>query len=215
MAKAIEAKKKNKRYASPTKIGRRFGTGKDLFDPGKIIPTTSPGKDKSKMRRARETTFGVFLKHRCAVMRLFDIREKSLTKIMKKALKIPGASEDFLVGVLEGRLQNIVRRCGLVPTARAASQLVAHGKVLVNDMVVDIKSFPIKVGDKISFAPSVLKNPHNIAAMEKSELAQSRPPWMTFDKKKGIVTVIDTPCLANTKYLLDIDFSILLQNIGR
>jgi small subunit ribosomal protein S4 len=202
-------------YKNATRISRRFGTETHLYKPGKVVRGTVPGQDKSKMKRRRETPYGICIKHRTAVKVFYDIKTSSLIRIMKTALQLPGSSEDITVKILELRLQNVVFRSGFAASPRAACQLVAHEKVLVNGKTVDIKSYRLKVGDEVSLDKSALENSHCIAALEASELAQSVPSWIDFDSKKKIAKIIDEPCLANTKYLIDIDFSKLLQNLNR
>lgn len=215
MSKTKRVKKRNRMYKNATRISRRFGAGVHLFKPGKVVRTTVPGQDKSKMRRRRESPFAIFIKNRAAVGAFYDITTDMSTNIMKTALQLPGGSEDITVKMLELRLQNVVFRSGFAASPRAASQLVAHQKVLVNGEMVNIKSNRLKIGDEISLDKSALDNCHCIAAREAAELAQSVPSWIDFDNKKKIAKIVEEPCLANTKHLIDIDFSNLLQNLNQ
>ena len=61
-----------------------------------------------------------------------------------------GITGDNLLRLLELRLDNVVFRLGLAKTRRAARQIVCHGHIRVNDIKVDIPSYQVKVGDKIT-----------------------------------------------------------------
>ena len=57
---------------------------------------------------------------------------------------------EALLQFCELRLDNIVYRLGLANSRSAARQLVSHKHITVNDKVVNIPSYSIKMGDVIS-----------------------------------------------------------------
>ena len=62
--------------------------------------------------------------------------------------------------MLESRLDSVIFRSGLAPTIPAARQMVNHGHVRVNDKKVDIASFRMKPGEKVSLRSKMQKHPH-------------------------------------------------------
>ena len=103
-----------------------------------------------------------------------------------------GITGDNLMRLLELRLDNVVFRLGLAKTRRAARQIVTHGHIRVNDMKVDIPSYQVKVGDKITLRKR----------SEESELFKglregtgtTTPKWLSFDAQNlaGSVNALPT-----------------------
>lgn len=60
----------------------------------------------------------------------------------------------YFLRSLESRLDVFLYRLGLVRSAIAAKQIIAHGNVLVNSKVVRDVSYELKVNDIVSFIPS-------------------------------------------------------------
>ena len=60
--------------------------------------------------------------------------------------------------MLEGRLDNVVYRIGFGATRAEARQLVSHGSILVNDKVVNIASYQVQSGDKVSVREKAKNN---------------------------------------------------------
>ena len=55
--------------------------------------------------------------------------------------------------MLETRLDNVVFRLGLAPSRAFGRQMVSHGHILVNGRRLNIPSYNVKLGDKISVRP--------------------------------------------------------------
>ncbi|QSW37973.1 hypothetical protein JSR06_00765 [Candidatus Vidania fulgoroideae] len=56
---------------------------------------------------------------------------------------------DYLVMILETRIDNAIYRSGIVKTRKQSRQLIVHGHVKVNDNKISKPSFNIKVNDLI------------------------------------------------------------------
>jgi small subunit ribosomal protein S4 len=142
------------RYLGPTcKLARREGT--DLFLKSgvralesKCKPETMPGDHGA--RRGRLSDYGVQLREKQKVRRLYGVLEKQFRNYYKKAARKTGATGENLLQMLEGRLDNVVYRIGFGATRAEARQLVSHGSILVNDKVVNIASYQVQSGDKVS-----------------------------------------------------------------
>ena len=80
---------------------------------------------------------------------MYGISEKQFKNYVKTAIRQKGDKGDFLLGKLEGRLDNIVFRLGWAKSRKSARQLVNHGHILINQRKVDIPSCQIKTGDQI------------------------------------------------------------------
>lgn len=142
------------RYIGPTcKLSRREGT--DLFLKSGVRPLDSKCKVEAApgmhgARRGRLSDYGVQLREKQKVRRIYGVLEKQFRSYYKEAARLKGATGENLLRLLESRLDNVVYRMGFGSTRAEARQLVSHKSILVNDKVVNIASYQVKAGDKIS-----------------------------------------------------------------
>ncbi len=142
------------RYLGPTcKLSRREGT--DLFLKSgirslesKCRAESSPGQHSQ--RRGRLSDYGVQLREKQKVRRLYGVLEKQFRNYYKKAARQHGATGENLLRLLEGRLDNVVYRMGFGSTRAESRQLVAHNAVLVNGQKVNIPSYQVAEGDVVT-----------------------------------------------------------------
>lgn len=81
---------------------------------------------------------------------------------------------------LERRLDMVVYRLKFARTIFGAQQLVAHGHVLVDGKKVDIRSFLVEPGMKISIREKSRKNKAILDSLETA--AHAVPDYFTLDK---------------------------------
>jgi small subunit ribosomal protein S4 len=142
------------RYLGPTcKLSRREGT--DLFLKSGMRPLESKCKAEAApgvhgARRGRLSDYGVQLREKQKVRRIYGVLEKQFRNYYKEAARLKGATGENLLRLLESRLDNVVYRMGFGSTRAESRQLVAHKSILVNDHVVNIASYQVKAGDKVS-----------------------------------------------------------------
>lgn len=139
------------RYTGPTsRISRRFGEA--IFGPDKALAKKAyaPGQHGNARRRGKKSEYGVQLDEKQKAKFTYGILEKQFSNLFKEALRRKGITGAILLQMCEMRLDNIVYRMGIAPTRRAARQLVTHRHILVNGSLVNIPSYALNVGDKIS-----------------------------------------------------------------
>ena len=142
------------RYIGPTcKLSRREGT--DLFLKSGVRPLDSKCKAEAPpgvhgARRGRLSDYGVQLREKQKVRRIYGVLEKQFRNYYKEAARLKGATGENLLQLLESRLDNVVYRMGFGSTRAESRQLVAHKSILINDKVVNIASYQVKAGDKVS-----------------------------------------------------------------
>lgn len=142
------------RYLGPKlKLSRREGT--DLFLKSGVRPLESkcradtvPGQHGQ--RRTRLSDFGIQLREKQKVRRLYGVLEKQFRNYYKKADRQKGPTGENLLRILERRLDNVVYRMGFGCTRAESRQLVSHKSILVNGNVVNIASYQVEVGDTVS-----------------------------------------------------------------
>lgn len=142
------------RYIGPKcKLSRREGT--DLFLKSGVRPLDSKCKLENApgmhgARRGRLSEYGLQLREKQKVRRIYGVLEKQFRSYYKKAASQKGPTGENLLKLLESRLDNVVYRMGFGSTRSEARQLVSHKAILVNDQVVNIASYQVKPGDKVS-----------------------------------------------------------------
>ncbi|OUS11578.1 30S ribosomal protein S4 [Gammaproteobacteria bacterium 53_120_T64] len=142
------------RYLGPTcKLSRREGT--DLFLKSGIRPLESKCRAESipgqhGARRSRLSDYGVQLREKQKVRRIYGVLEKQFRNYYKESARAAGATGENLLCLLERRLDNVVYRMGFGSTRAESRQLVAHNSVLVNGRKANIASFRVSEGDVIS-----------------------------------------------------------------
>ena len=103
------------------------------------------GRDDKKL-----TEYGTQLLEKQRLRAYYGIMEKQFRSYFDKAYKAEGNTGEELIKLLEVRLDNLVYRAGFASSIRQARQMVVHGHVLVNGKKVNIPSFEVQVGDKLS-----------------------------------------------------------------
>lgn len=142
------------RYLGPScKLSRREGT--DLFLKSGVRPLdskckaeTAPGQHGA--RRGRLSDYGVQLREKQKVRRMYGVLEKQFRAYYTKAARRKGATGENLLQLLEGRLDNVVYRIGFGSTRSESRQLVSHKSVLVNGKTVNVPSYQVQAGDVVS-----------------------------------------------------------------
>ena len=175
------------RYIGPKcKLSRREGT--DLFLKSgvraletKCKPESLPGQHGA--RRGRLSDYGVQLREKQKVRRMYGVLEKQFRNYYKEAARLRGATGENLLQLLESRLDNVVYRMGFGATRSEARQLVSHKSILVNGSSVNIPSYKVKSGDTISLTEGAKKQLRVQAALA---LASQRgePEWVEVSNEK-------------------------------
>jgi small subunit ribosomal protein S4 len=124
-----------------------------------------PGQHGRKGRK-KLSEYGLQLREKQKLKRIYGVLEKQFRRYVMLAQKKKGDTQENLLQLLETRLDNIVYRLGFAKSRAHARQLVVHKHVLVNGKTVNVPSFQVKVGDKISLKDDMLKNSNVSEAME-------------------------------------------------
>ena len=91
-------------------------------------------------------------------------------------------TDEMLIQLLEGRLDNVVYRLGFANSRNQARQFVSHGHVLVDGKKVTIPSYNVKIGEKVSLDKKLLKN--EVLKLHVEETAANVLPYL---ERKDIV----------------------------
>lgn len=141
------------RYIGPTcKLARREGVDLGLKSRARSLETKckldkAPGQ--SAERRRRLSDYGVQLREKQKVRRMYGLLERQFRNYYQAAARSKGATGENLLQMLERRLDSVVYRMGFGSTRAEARQLINHKGVLVNGKVVSIPSFQVYAEDEI------------------------------------------------------------------
>ncbi len=175
------------RYTGPTcKLMRREGTDLYLKGRGNSIENKCkldkvPGVHAE--RRTRLTDYGIQLREKQKVRRMYGVLEKQFRNYYKKANRQKGSTGENLLTLLESRLDNVVYRMGFGSTRAESRQLVSHKAILVNGQGVNIASYQVQTGDIVSVREKSKKQARIVEAMSIAEQL-GLPDWMEVDSKK-------------------------------
>ena len=138
--------------------------------------------------RAKVTDYGVQLREKQKVRRIYGILEKQFRTYFEKADRMKGVTGENLLSLLERRLDNTVYRLGFASSRIEARQLVKHSHFILNGRKVNIPSILVKAGDVIELREKSRK----IVCINDSLEAVVRrgiPQWLELDKDayKGAV----------------------------
>lgn len=151
----------------------------------------APGQH-GRTRRAKMTEYGVQLREKQRMRRIYGLLERQFSNTYQKALRMKGVTGENLLRLLERRLDNIVYRLGFAPSRNAARQLVRHRHFTVNDRLVDIPSYLVKAGDVIKVREKSRKMELIHASMRKMREGKFLP-WLDLNKANMTGTVLDIP----------------------
>lgn len=108
-----------------------------------------PGQHGQNKRRGKQSDFGKQLLEKQRLRLQYNVSEKQMSNYYAKAAKMTGNTADFLVQLLETRLDTVLFRSGIARSLYQAKQLISHGHVKVNGKKVNISSFQMKTNDTI------------------------------------------------------------------
>jgi small subunit ribosomal protein S4 len=151
-----------------------------------------PPGQHGQSRRSKISEYGVQLREKQKVRRMYGLMETQFRNTFERALKQTGRTGETLVKLLERRLDNTVYRLGFAPSRKAARQLVSHGHFLVNSKPVDIPSYLLKGGDTIQVREKSRKLEAIHASMKRMK-DTAMLPWLSLDKANLVGTFLNIP----------------------
>lgn len=201
------------RYLGPTcKLARREGT--DLFLKSGVRPLESkckidtPPGQQGQPRRGRLSNYGLQLREKQKLRRMYGILERQFRNYYKKAARQRGATGENLLRMLETRLDNVVYRMGFAATRAEARQIVSHKAIAVNGSLVNIPSYQVQAGDVVSVREKAMKQGRIKSAMGIASQV-GLPEWVEVDEKKLTGTFKAIP--DRQEFLPDINENLVVE----
>jgi small subunit ribosomal protein S4 len=155
----------------------------------------APG-EHGRDRRSKETNYGQQLRMKQKARRIYGILESQFRNYFAKAEHKKGVTGANLILLLERRLDNLVYRLGFAPSRTSARQLVRHRHFTVNDRLVDIPSFQVRVGDEIRVRPGS-KDLVAIQSSLEANKGRETMSWLSLDTEKLSGRLLEYPTRGN------------------
>ena len=176
------------------KLVRKFGEnifGNPKYDKLLNRKPYGPGQH-AQSRRGKISNYGTQLQEKQKIKFMYGLLEKQFKITFKKAEKLKGETGTNMLQLLESRLDNVVYRLGFAPTRPSARQLVSHKHFLVNGITVNIPSYVLKNGDKITVRDKSKKLDIILDSVSiiKGDIDL---PWLDLDKAKMTGTFLNVP----------------------
>jgi len=201
------------RYTGPTcKLARREGTDLSLKSRARSLDTKCnlekvPGQ--SGDRRRRVSDYGLQLREKQKVRRIYGVMEKQFRTYYRKAASTKGATGENLLQLLERRLDNVVFRMGFGATRAEARQLVSHKAILVNGKTANVASYLVNETDQIEVREKARKQVRVQSAMALAE-QYGFPDWIEVDSSafkgvfKRVPERVDLPADINESLIVEL-----------
>jgi small subunit ribosomal protein S4 len=184
------------RYHGPVgKISRRLGIG--ITEKGQRIlnkRSYQPGQHGPTARRRQVSDYGLQLMEKQKVKYIYGLLERQFRRVFEQASRRSGVTGEYLLSLLERRLDNVVYRLGMATTRAQARQLVTHGHVTVDGRKTNIPSYTLKVGQVIAVRPESRRRPYFKNLVDSGDLTKYRAPdWLRLSAADLSGTIVALP----------------------
>ncbi len=151
----------------------------------------APGQH-GQARGRKPSEYGLQLREKQKARRTYGVLERQFRKHFGEAAKLPGATGENLLRVLELRLDNVIYRLGFADSRPQARQIVRHGHFKVNGSKTNIPSFRVKVGDVIAVKEQS-RGREYFQARAQIIGTRQQPDWLLLDVPALTARVVGTP----------------------
>ncbi|MBI1380131.1 MAG: 30S ribosomal protein S4 [Planctomycetaceae bacterium] len=163
-------------------------------------------------RRSKATDYGLRLREKQKLKRIYGLLDRQFRLYFQEAERLPGNTGENLVSLLERRLDSVVIASGFALSRPHARHLIAHGHFRVNGKRVDIASYQVRAGDKITLRDSDKTRKVVGEAIEFSR-SQVLPDWLSVDRAASVVTVAALPRMEH--FLHPIQLQMIIEISSR
>lgn len=142
--------------------------------------------------RIKLSEYAVRLREKQKVRRIYGVLERQFQRYYFDATRRKGRTGEEMLGLLESRLDNVVHRIGFATTRMEARQIVKHSHILVNGKIVNIPSYILKPGDKLS----IHERSRKMGSINAALAAVDKRPmmsWLEIDKENFTGTFKGVP----------------------
>ncbi|MEK9675289.1 MAG: 30S ribosomal protein S4 [Chloroflexota bacterium] len=195
------------RYTGPKcKNCRRFGMKLCSKPAGKCAwerRKSAPGDKSTQQHRRRISDYGTQLREKQKARAIYGVLERQFHNYYKKATRLEGVTGDRLLQLLESRLDNVVYRLGFADSRPQARQIVSHGHVRVNGKKVNIPSYQVRPGDRVSWKDTSKKT--GLFEIVTNGMGSNSviPSWLKVDPDNAVGEVVSAPRTSDVEISID------------
>lgn len=161
-----------------------------------------PPGEAGQNRRRKPSEFGLQLREKQKVRRIYGVLESQFEKTFEEAERLPGMTGENLLRLLELRFDNVVYRMGYASSRDQARQLVTHGHFLLNGKKANVPSIQLRPGDEISLTEASTKSEFfESGAAFGSQRAQP-PQWLQVDQQAMSGRLLSAPQRSDVESLI-------------
>ncbi|MCF6246440.1 MAG: 30S ribosomal protein S4 [Desulfobacula sp.] len=143
-------------------------------------------------RRSKLSDYGIQLREKQKVKRMYGVSEKQFRISFKKADRRRGITGTNLLSLLETRMDNTVYRMGFVNSRNQGRHFVRHNHFTVNGKKVNIPSYQVKKGDVVELREKSKKVQSIIDSLD-AIVRRGIPQWLEIDKDNFKGQVVGIP----------------------
>ncbi|HLY74596.1 MAG TPA: 30S ribosomal protein S4 [Planctomycetota bacterium] len=179
------------------RICRRLGT--KLFLKGTRCDTPKCPIEKENKppgvhgaKRVRLTEFGIHLREVQRAKKMYGVMQRQFRRYYDEAIAKPGNTGEYLMQILERRLDNVVYRLRMGSSRPQARQMILHGHIRVNGKKVSIPSYQVDAGDVIESSKKE-KSRKIVKEAILNKKDQEIPSWLKLAEEQATGTVVTLP----------------------
>lgn len=143
-------------------------------------------------RRSRRSQYRVHLREKQKARRIYRVREEQFKRYVDMAKSKKGATGEFLLELLERRLDNVLYKAGFASSRDQARQLINHGHVEVSNRKTDIPSYLVEEGDIIRLKENS-RGKQGIKEILEANPDREVPSWLVTNREEAEISVEGRP----------------------
>jgi small subunit ribosomal protein S4 len=155
----------------------------------------APG-EHGRRRGRKPSDYKLQLREKQKVRSIYGVLERQFRLYFAEANRRQGATGENLFNLLEKRLDSVVYRMGFAPSRSAARQLIRHKHVVVENVVCDIPSRQVRVGQIVAIRTKSQNIPQIVNSI-KDNAKRDRLPFVEADVKKLEGRLLSEPQLSD------------------
>lgn len=202
------------RYTGPVcRLCRRVGEklflkGERCFSSRCAIERRRAPPGNQSGRRRRVSDHGLQLREKQKARFTYGVMESQFRRYIQQAFRKQGVTGQYLMELLERRLDNVVFRLGFSESRQQARQLVLHGHFMVNGRKTDIPSYMVVPGQVIAWKETHMQRDF-FKALTEDIPRRPVPQWLILDtntmtgKVSGLPTDDDLVSTIDTRLIVE------------
>lgn len=153
---------------------------------------TIPGQHGEKNARRKTSQFGMQLREKQKTKRYYGVLEAQFRRYYERASRVKGVTGQYMLQLLERRLDNVVYRAGFASSRPEARQMVRHGHFTVNGRRVNVPSYEVREQDVIAVAEASKSLPR-FKELAAAIGARTIPAWIEVDPENLRARIVRLP----------------------